>query len=209
LARKARERLPNIAVLFTSGYTENAIVHGGRLDEGVDLLSKPYNREALARKVRLVLYQQQQRNVPSRPDPQALDQRWRMPPQREARVLLVVDEPATRARTARMLTELGCRVSEAADADQALLILDQRAFDVLLTEVDLPNAAGDELAIRAVAQQPGLRIVFASGDAALPSVSPAANLQDTVVLRKPYDADALAKALNAAAVTTGTRRTAG
>lgn len=35
LARKARERLPNIAVLFTSGYTENSIVHGGRLDKGV------------------------------------------------------------------------------------------------------------------------------------------------------------------------------
>jgi CheY-like chemotaxis protein len=41
LARKARKRLPNLAVLFTSGYTDNAIVHGGRLDEGVDLLSKP------------------------------------------------------------------------------------------------------------------------------------------------------------------------
>jgi CheY-like chemotaxis protein len=55
LARKARERLPGIAVLFTSGYTENAIVHGGRLDAGVELLSKPYTREALARKVRHVL----------------------------------------------------------------------------------------------------------------------------------------------------------
>jgi two-component SAPR family response regulator len=55
LARKARERLPNIAVLFTSGYTENAIVHGGRLDAGVELLPKPYTREALARKLRLVL----------------------------------------------------------------------------------------------------------------------------------------------------------
>ena len=42
LARKARQRLPNIAVLFTSGYTENAIVHGGRIDEGVELLSKPH-----------------------------------------------------------------------------------------------------------------------------------------------------------------------
>jgi hypothetical protein len=41
LARKARERLPNLAVLFTSGYTDNAIVHGGRLDDGVDLLSNP------------------------------------------------------------------------------------------------------------------------------------------------------------------------
>jgi CheY-like chemotaxis protein len=55
LARRARERRPGLAVLFTSGYTENAIVHGGRLDEGVELLSKPYTREALARKIRHVL----------------------------------------------------------------------------------------------------------------------------------------------------------
>jgi signal transduction histidine kinase len=55
LARKAKERLPNIGVLFTSGYTENAIVHHGRLDPGVELLSKPYTREALARKIRHVL----------------------------------------------------------------------------------------------------------------------------------------------------------
>jgi len=55
LARLAQERLPDLAVLFTSGYTENSIVHGGRLDEGVQLLSKPYTREQLARKIRHVL----------------------------------------------------------------------------------------------------------------------------------------------------------
>ncbi|MEP9361285.1 ATP-binding protein [Sphingomonas sp. KR3-1] len=55
LARLARARLPALAVLFTSGYTENAIVHDGRLDAGVELLSKPYTREQLARKVRAVL----------------------------------------------------------------------------------------------------------------------------------------------------------
>ena len=55
LAREARQRLPGIAVLFTSGYTEDAIVHGGRLDPGVELLSKPYTSDALARKVRQVL----------------------------------------------------------------------------------------------------------------------------------------------------------
>ena len=62
LARKARERIPGLAVLFTSGYTQNAIVHGGRLDAGVELLSKPYTREALARKIRHVLANQKQLN---------------------------------------------------------------------------------------------------------------------------------------------------
>lgn len=64
LARKARERLPNIAVLFTSGYTQNAIVHGGRLDPGVHLLTKPYSREDLARRVRQVIEKQARRTKP-------------------------------------------------------------------------------------------------------------------------------------------------
>ena len=57
LAGRVRERLPGVAVLYTSGYTEDQIVHGGRVDFGVDLLPKPYTREALARKVRQVLDQ--------------------------------------------------------------------------------------------------------------------------------------------------------
>ena len=55
LARKAKARMPTLAVLFTSGYTENAIVHGGRLDAGVNLLAKPYSRQALATRVRALL----------------------------------------------------------------------------------------------------------------------------------------------------------
>lgn len=46
---------PQLKVLYTSGYTENAIVHQGRLDKGVHLLNKPYRRAELARKVRLAL----------------------------------------------------------------------------------------------------------------------------------------------------------
>ncbi|WP_179283229.1 hybrid sensor histidine kinase/response regulator [Bordetella genomosp. 9] len=61
LARKAQEHLPDMAVLFTSGYTQNAIVHGGRLDKGVELITKPYTREELARKIRHVLANHKQR----------------------------------------------------------------------------------------------------------------------------------------------------
>ncbi len=55
LAEAAHAIRPNLKVLYTSGYTENAIVHHGRLDPGVQLLSKPYSRLELAQKVRYVL----------------------------------------------------------------------------------------------------------------------------------------------------------
>ena len=44
LARKALERRPDLKVLFTSGYTEKAIVHGGVLDEGVEILPAELRR---------------------------------------------------------------------------------------------------------------------------------------------------------------------
>jgi signal transduction histidine kinase/FixJ family two-component response regulator len=55
LAEKVAELRPGINILFTSGYTENAIVHHGRLDAGVLLLTKPYRKSDLARMVRLAL----------------------------------------------------------------------------------------------------------------------------------------------------------
>ncbi len=55
LADSARKMQPDMKILFTSGYPEKAIVYQGRLDLGVELLSKPYRRQQLAEKVRMVL----------------------------------------------------------------------------------------------------------------------------------------------------------
>jgi CheY-like chemotaxis protein len=55
LADRAREKLPNLKVLYTTGYTRNAIVHNGMLDPGTNLLTKPFSIEELAAKVRKIL----------------------------------------------------------------------------------------------------------------------------------------------------------
>ncbi|WP_279689710.1 PAS domain S-box protein [Bradyrhizobium sp. SSUT77] len=55
LADEAARRRPDLKTLFTSGYTENAIVHHGRLDSGVLLLAKPYRKSELAKMLRTAL----------------------------------------------------------------------------------------------------------------------------------------------------------
>jgi DNA-binding LytR/AlgR family response regulator len=55
LADEAMRRRPGLKVLFTTGYTRNAIVHNGKLDAGVNLISKPFTYEQLAAKVRALL----------------------------------------------------------------------------------------------------------------------------------------------------------
>jgi two-component system NtrC family sensor kinase len=55
LVNRALARRPDLPVLFTTGYTRNAIIHHGRLDPGVHLLSKPFAQDDLARKVRELL----------------------------------------------------------------------------------------------------------------------------------------------------------
>jgi len=55
LSDEALRRRPALKVLFTSGYTENAIMHHGRLDAGVLLLAKPYRKAELARMIRVAL----------------------------------------------------------------------------------------------------------------------------------------------------------
>jgi DNA-binding response OmpR family regulator len=55
LANEARRRQPDLKVLFTTGYARNAIVHNGILDADVDMIPKPFNSEALVRRVREIL----------------------------------------------------------------------------------------------------------------------------------------------------------
>ncbi|WP_245986605.1 response regulator [Azospirillum thermophilum] len=177
-ARRAQEICPDLKVLFTSGYTANAIVHHGRLDEGVSLLSKPYSREALAAKLRQVL------DAPAPMGPGAA-----VPAAPGRRTVLVVEDDAlVRLTTVEMLGDLGHDALEAADAAEALEALGRTAIDVLLTDVGLPGMSGSDLADEARRRKPGIAVVMATGYGGFTHPGAA-------TLPKPYSREGLQRAL--------------
>jgi len=178
LARHAKGLHPNIAVLFTSGYTQNAIVHGGRLDPGVALLSKPYGREQLARKVRAMLAPEaSEASEPASP-----------PAVRARRILVVEDNADLLDMACEVLAGLGHVVIGAGTGEAALARIGEAPFDVLLTDLDLPGCSGLDVARQALLVRPGLHVVVASGYGAPDASSVAFPF---AVLPKPYSLDQL------------------
>ena len=180
--RQAQAMRPGLKVLYTSGYTANAIVHHGRLDEGVALMPKPYTRDALARKLRQVL------DVPDRTAAGAAP--VASPAPAALRILLVEDEALIAMATSDILQGMGHDVLEARDVATARRMLADGSIDLLLTDLQLPDGSGRELAAEARRSRPGLAVVFATGrsDQEL----------DGVTLRKPYSDAALRQAIAAA-----------
>ncbi|QDF05434.1 response regulator [Myxococcus xanthus] len=200
LARQAKALSPDMEVLFTSGYTENAIVHGGRLDPGVQLLSKPYRREDLARKLRQLLAARQHRiaqretTQPSRggattPAPARVKRT-------ELRILLVEDDENIRLPACELLETLGHTVTAVARAEEATPLLRAQEFDLLFTDVSLPGQSGIELAHQAVQDVPGLRVIIASGHGTNVDTGDKGPLDGAVLLPKPYGLSQLEQALS-------------
>ena len=198
LARRASERLPNLAVLYTSGYTQNAIVHGGRLNPGVELLAKPYTAQALAERVRAVMnkHRRSAAAVAAPPKP-AKSQPLPTPmTRRTATVLLVEDDDLIRASTAEMMRELGHTVLEARSAEEAVELLGNPEIDVLMADIGLPGMSGDVFAAQVRGIRPTIGIVFATGsDLVHDDPSDATG---PLLLRKPYDIAAIEAVLDKA-----------
>ncbi|WP_255753801.1 response regulator [Massilia sp. erpn] len=199
LVRQAREQLPDLAVLFTSGYPQDAIVHGGRLDAGVELLSKPYKREDLARKLRQVLQARSQAMQLRRRQQEMASRDRLLPPQPvlphhgSLRVLVVEDNPDSLEMVCELVGMLGHTVTGVGDGEQAWTLLEEQGFDILFTDVSLPGISGIELARRALRGGCARRIIFSTGYGkdAVEQLDFSASL-----LRKPYDLADLQAALD-------------
>ena len=84
-----------------------------------------------------------------------------------ARILLAEDDHSLRGFLTRALERAGHSVVECENGDDAIDALDQGPWDLLLTDIVMPGADGIEVARVAASRQPGIRIMFITGFAAV------------------------------------------
>ena len=175
LADEAQKLRPGLPVLFTTGYARNAIVHGGRLDPGVQLVTKPFDRQTLATRLR-----------------EALDS---VPP--ACRILLVEDEALVRMVATEMLAEAGLEVAEAGNVAEARLLLGGGGppWAAAILDFSLPDGSAEALAGELRARDAGLPLLIASGHSAGDLQPKFAGLQGIAFIGKPYESRALLEAL--------------
>ena len=106
-------------------------------------------------------------------------------------VLLVDDQPALRAVTARILSGAGYAVLTAANGPEALALAESgERIDVLITDVVMPEMLGQQLAEQLRESRPALRVIFVSGFAR-PALEHAGRPLDGPLVQKPFSADEL------------------
>jgi PAS domain S-box-containing protein len=175
LADEARRRRPQLRVLFTTGYARNAIVHDGRLDPGVDLITKPYSQAALSTKLRDML------DASEGP----------------RRILLVEDEPLIQMLATDFLEDVGFKVDTAGTAREALnkLALVSGGFAAVIVDIGLPDRSGDELVREIRSMHASLPIMVATGKGAKDVREIFQDAKHIAFLGKPYRAEDLYGAL--------------
>jgi CheY-like chemotaxis protein len=203
MVRRARLLAPQMQILFTSGFTRDAIVDRDRLKPGVNLLSKPYGREELGRRLRQLLDGDRAGLTPTTSDTAQSSEEEPIvntpaassaaPPATTRRVLLVEDSEEVRETTIEFISEVGYAVVAVDSAEAAIEALATSTFDIIFTDVSLPGMNGIELLKRARQANPQQRAVIASGYGA--DFNRHGLGAGVAVLAKPYDLATLERTL--------------
>jgi CheY-like chemotaxis protein len=185
LADAARTQQPDLRVLYTSGYTRNAIVHGGRLDAGVEMIAKPFSYAALAQKIRDVL-----------------------DAGRTGRVLVVEEEPTVRSLAMELLSGDGYSVDEAASAAEALAKIRsaQGRYDVIFVANKLGDNPGAWLSGELRMMHADLPVLIAAEERDVSELKATFDRDRCIgLIEKPYTSSLLLDALSALGVSCGRR----
>jgi PAS domain S-box-containing protein len=175
LASAARKLNRKLKVLFTTGYARNAIVHEGRLDPGVQLITKPFTFAALSGKVR-----------------DMLDARAAPP-----RILVVEDEDLIQMLLSSQLEDMGfeAEITGSAAAAKSKLALLQGQVDAAIVDLGLPDASGDSLVRELRTLYPTLPIVISSGYDKATLQAKFSSEHSIEFLSKPFTAEQLEAAI--------------
>jgi signal transduction histidine kinase/DNA-binding response OmpR family regulator len=179
LAERAREIRPALKVLIMTAYAAGALVHDGRLDPGIELLSKPFTLASLASRLRELLNREEVATAAA------------------PIVLVVEDEVLLRMFVVDLLTEAGYRVEEAGSFAQAQVKISEIAnkLGAAIIDLGLPDRPGDELIAEIRAAGADIPIVLASGLGDAQVRERIAQDGRMRTLTKPFPAEALVGAL--------------
>jgi signal transduction histidine kinase/DNA-binding response OmpR family regulator len=183
LAAAAKEANPELEVLFTSGYSENAALPGGGFDVNANLLGKPYRRDELAARLRHMVRNQQHRRVLEAAVARARAARAAAARPDGLAVLVVEDNDKVRTIIGEYLQELGHRATLVRTAEDALDALGAGGVDVLLTDVSLPGMSGLDLVQQVAELHPAVQPIVSSGFGDRLTVRSLPNVR---LLAKPY-----------------------
>ena len=185
LAEEARRRRPGLKVLFTTGYARNAIVHDGRLDAGVELITKPFTQASLATKLRDILDAE------------------RFP----GRILLVGDDAPGHQEATHCLDGAGYKLDTAGSAAEAMnkLGLVPGGVDAIVIDFRMANIAMDALIREIRSVYPSLPIVLAIGEGMFSARDAIRDLKALSFVAKPYTAEDLLGALKNLGLSTQAR----
>ena len=175
LVDRLRTVRPEMKVLYMSGYAADMISRQG-LDSETGYIEKPFRPEALARKVRTVLGV-----VPSAP-----------------KVLVVDDELSIRGLFARVLQGGGYEVAVACDGLEARKALESGSFDLMITDLVMPESEGIETIQAIRKSHADVKIIAVSGAFGGGYLAVAAMLGADATLTKPVSPEQLLEAVRQA-----------
>jgi PAS domain S-box-containing protein len=165
LANRLLEARPQIKVLYVSGYTGDVIGRQGVLDPGMAYLPKPFTPAQLALRVREVLGQSKTAGS----------------------ILVVDDDDAVRGLLQQTLADAGYQVLSARDGRAGMQLAAEHEFDLVLTDLIMPDQEGIETIRQLRRDHPGVRIVAMSGAFDGVYLKTAELLGAHVTLRKPIE----------------------
>jgi two-component system cell cycle sensor histidine kinase/response regulator CckA len=122
--------------------------------------------------------------------------RFKSQPRRPLSVLIVDDEEPVRMFVERVLRDAGYQTATASDGPEAIELAQKLALDLLLTDVNMPQMTGDELARRLRQSEPGLKVLYLTGYSDQLFKEKTTLWQDEAYLDKPCSVTGLLQAVS-------------